>query len=268
MAYPLVVKSLTSSIGPMGPTGPAGVAGPAGEMGPTGPAGEMGPTGVAGSNGAQGPKGDTGPQGIQGAIGQGFVIAQVYNSEAERLIASGSSLPGDGEFALIAGTLSQDDPDYGKLYLWKNLAWVYQTDMSVQGIIGPTGAAGAAGANGSVGATGATGSSYYDISLTYSGTPSANEEILRHTVVRSFTMPTTGHNGSCGTAATAQTDFLVKKNGTTIGTIRFASSGTSSTLVSWSSSTSFTSGDVVTIVAPAALNGIANLGLTLTGSIA
>lgn len=59
--------------GPTGPAGPTGVTGPAGEglgpTGPTGPTGITGPTGQTGSRGPTGQRGATGPTGMTGPTG-------------------------------------------------------------------------------------------------------------------------------------------------------------------------------------------------------
>lgn len=141
--------------------------------------------------------------------------------------------------------------------------------MRVSGVgpQGPQGVAGDTGAQGSQGPSGATGSSYYDISMSYSGTPSANEEILRHSVVRPFTMPATGHKGTAYTAPSGgSVSFTVLKNGSQIGIITFNNGVVTATLSSWSS-TSFAAGDYITINAPGTLRSIANIGLTLIGTI-
>jgi hypothetical protein len=59
----------------------------------------------------------------------------------------------------------------------------------------------------------------------------------------------TGSNAEAETAATAQTDFDLHKNGSSIGTIRFAALGTVATFVSISETT-FTGGDLLEILAP------------------
>lgn len=78
-----------------------------------GPTGAVGPTGPQGNIGNIGP---TGPQGDKGDTGIGFKIEQIFNSESELLAATIT----EGKFGLVAGTLSQDDPDYGNLYLYEN----------------------------------------------------------------------------------------------------------------------------------------------------
>jgi hypothetical protein len=68
-----------------------------------------------------------------------------------------------------------------------------------------------------------------------------------------------------GTAATAQTDFDLKKNGSSIGTVRFAAAGTTATYVSISAS-SWAAGDILTLVAPASPDAtIADIWGTLVG---
>jgi len=174
---PQGVAGQQGSIGSQGDSGPQGVTGLQGAQGVTGLQGkdgyqgfqgDVGPQGFQGATGSQGiagPQGDVGYQGFQGSkgnTGKGFVISKVYNSDAERLSAIGIDLPGDGEFGLVAGTLPQADPDYGKLYLYTVAnGWSYETDLSVQGIQGPqgeTGLQGTVGLQGSIGPQGVAGS--------------------------------------------------------------------------------------------------------------
>jgi hypothetical protein len=68
-----------------------------------------------------------------------------------------------------------------------------------------------------------------------------------------------------GTAATAQTDFDLKKNGSSIGTVRFAAAGTTASYVSISAS-SWVAGDILTLIAPATPDAtIADIWGTLVG---
>ncbi|MCC9655302.1 hypothetical protein [Rhodopirellula halodulae] len=91
-----------------------------------------------------GPQGEQGPQ---GEPGYGFEIEQIFNSVAELQAGSVTA----GRFGLVAGTLSEDDEDYGKLYLYDGTSWTYVTDMSVKGAAGVQGPAGADGAQGPAG---------------------------------------------------------------------------------------------------------------------
>lgn len=155
----------SGSTGPQGPQGLTGAQGHQGNQGNQGYQGYQGaagyigvdgPQGYQGTQGYQGPQGSTGPQGNQGhqgQVGQGFVIAQIYNSVAELLA---SSVP-DGQFGLVAGSLDPSNSDYGRLYAYSNGSWAYETDMSVQGIQGPSGASGPQGSTGATGSQGATG---------------------------------------------------------------------------------------------------------------
>lgn len=68
----LLINSIISNagiVGPPGPQGEPGPAGPHGEPGTPGPQGEPGPTGPQGLQGEPGPAGQQGPQGIQGVQG-------------------------------------------------------------------------------------------------------------------------------------------------------------------------------------------------------
>jgi len=143
----------TGATGPQGIQGPIGVTGDTGATGATGPQGSMGPSGPTGLTGPEGPQGI---QGNTGQAGQSFDIETIFDSKAQLLASSVT----EGKFGLVAGTLAQDDPDYGLLYLYESSAWTYITDMSIQGaagIQGPQGIQGPKGDTGDTGATGATG---------------------------------------------------------------------------------------------------------------
>jgi len=271
--------------GYQGPQGDAGAQGPQGNQGTQGAQGNQGFQGTQGSQGTQGNQGFQGPQGPQGTqgvqgsqgnqgvTGMGFVIAKVYNSEAERIAATGGALPADGEFALIAGSLSQSDPDYGSLYLYKTSGgWTYQTDMSVQGIQGP---------QGSQGTQGSSANTSYDISSFYSGTPGNAEVMMQHVVGRAFSLSTAINDikAGCLVNPTANADIkLSKKSGgteTVLAYLRLATNGslsyrnsTNSDVFSGSLNAAFSVGDFVILTAPAtAVADLADIYVTLIGTV-
>lgn len=78
-----------------------------------------------------------------------------------------------------------------------------------------------------------------------------------------FVAAMTGSQCKAGAAATNQTDFTLRKNGTTFVTIRFAASGTTATYVS-GADTSFAAGDILELRGPATADGtLADVGFTL-----
>ena len=131
--------------GNQGPIGPQGIKGDKGDQGDRGFQGFQGIQGTVGTQGTTGVQGAKGDQGYQGITGQGFIIYQTYNSVSALL--ADNTCP-DGQFGLVGGSLSQSDPDYGKLYLRSGGVWSFTTDMSVQGIQGSTGAQGSTGQQG------------------------------------------------------------------------------------------------------------------------
>ena len=99
------------------------------------------------------------------------------------------------------------------------------------------------------------------------GAPTASMIVFHHVFTQAvtFVASLTGSYVKAGTAATAQTDFDLKKNGSSIGTVRFAASGTTASYVSISSS-SWAAGDILTLVAPATPDTtIADIWGTLVG---
>jgi hypothetical protein len=108
----------------------------------------------------------------------------------------------------------------------------------------------------------------FDLTAFYPGVPSASAIVTRVPVARAVTFPAglTGSIGKASVAATAQTDFDVQKNGTSVGTIRFASGSASATFIAASVIT-LAAGDLVSIIAPATPDAtLANVGLVLTGT--
>jgi len=108
----------------------------------------------------------------------------------------------------------------------------------------------------------------YDVGGSYNGAPTASLIMLRYPFPRQVIFPAslTGSQGVAGTAATAQTDFDLKKNGSSVGTMRFAAAGTVASFI-MASQTTFAAGDVLTVVAPASPDAtLANLGFSLAGT--
>lgn len=108
----------------------------------------------------------------------------------------------------------------------------------------------------------------YDIGAMIPGAPSASLVVMRYKFPRAVAFPAslTNSQGVAGTAATAQTDFDVLKNGVSFGTIRFAAAGTSATFIAAGSS-SFAAGDVLTVIAPGTPDAtLADISFTLAGT--
>jgi hypothetical protein len=108
-----------------------------------------------------------------------------------------------------------------------------------------------------------------DISGWSPGIPSDGTTLLMYAVGRSMTLPTglTDSRVAAGTAATASAVLSIKKNGTEIGTATFAASGTSATLAA-TSATTLSSGDMITVVAPATEDAtLADIAITLAAVI-
>ncbi len=101
-----------------------------------------------------------------------------------------------------------------------------------------------------------------DIGTFIGGIPGNSEMVLRVIAASAFDVPTTGHQGSAETSATASTVFTFKKNGVSFGTATFASSGNTATYSI--TATAFAAGDVLSISAPASADAtLADISLTL-----
>jgi hypothetical protein len=108
----------------------------------------------------------------------------------------------------------------------------------------------------------------YDVGGSYSGVPTASFVLIRYPFPRSVSFPVglTNSRGVAGIAATAQTDFDLKKNGSSVGTMRFAAAATTASFI-MASATTFAAGDVLTVVAPGTADAtLANIGFSLAGT--
>ena len=109
----------------------------------------------------------------------------------------------------------------------------------------------------------------YDIGNFFGGTPDPSVSILTFLFTRpvTFAAGLTESRALAGTAPNAQTDFDLRKGegGPSFGTMRFANASQVATFIA-ASETSFTPGETLEIVAPAALNGIADLLITIAGT--
>ena len=97
------------------------------------------------------------------------------------------------------------------------------------------------------------------------GKPSASEIVLRTAFVESvdFASAVAGSVATAETAATASTVFTLKKNGTAFGDVTFTGSTGAFTAAS---ATSFVSGDVLSVHAPASPDAtLADISITLKG---
>ncbi len=107
----------------------------------------------------------------------------------------------------------------------------------------------------------------YDLACQVTGTPSADQEVLKFVAPRAFTLSGSGQQGEAGVAATAQTDFIVAVNGGTVATLRFAAAGANITVIGGTESP-IDLGDIITITAPNSPDGtLADIAFTLPGVV-
>jgi hypothetical protein len=92
----------------------------------------------------------------------------------------------------------------------------------------------------------------YDISGSTLSIPTNDVVLTRFVANRAFRLPIlmAGSVGASGIAPTAAVSYLVKKNGSTVGTVDFALGANIATFT-MATATDFASGDVLTVVAPA-----------------
>ena len=105
----------------------------------------------------------------------------------------------------------------------------------------------------------------YRVGTFFASEPAADALLLAHVVTDAFTLPAglAGTRVSVGTNPSGTTVLSVRKNGTQVGTISISSAGVAT--LAAATATAFAAGDVLSIVAPAAGNGLANVALTLRG---
>jgi len=108
----------------------------------------------------------------------------------------------------------------------------------------------------------------FDLGVFFPSTMTDGQLIVRYVFTRDVDFPTnlSGSFAKAVSAATAQTDIDVQKNGGSIGTIRFAASGTVATFPSVTA-TAFAAGDILSLFAPTPADAtLADVGFTLKGT--
>ncbi len=106
----------------------------------------------------------------------------------------------------------------------------------------------------------------YDFHGWRAGVPTVSVVVQRFVAPRaiSFAVDFPPSEGHAGTAPSAATSFDIQKNGGSIGSMDFASAATVATFTV-ASTTDLAAGDRLEIIAPANLNGLADLSFTLAG---
>ena len=108
----------------------------------------------------------------------------------------------------------------------------------------------------------------YDVATFFAGKPATVAKIILYKTATAFEVADSfaGSIASAGTAATATTTFLIKKNGTQINTITFAPASTTG-IFGNSSPVTFAAGDTISIEAPITPDAsLADLLFTIKGT--
>jgi len=108
-----------------------------------------------------------------------------------------------------------------------------------------------------------------DFAFAKAGATAASEVLLRTVVARRSRLKVdlAGSQGTAGVAATAETDLDVQRNGTSIGTIRFAASASIAVFIAVSE-TALEPGDLLKVIAPASPDAtLADIAITLAGTL-
>lgn len=109
----------------------------------------------------------------------------------------------------------------------------------------------------------------YDVGGSFSGQPDAAQVILRYPMPRPVTFPAgmTNSQGVLGTAPSdgTQAQFSLKKGGVEFGTMTFGTGETTAAFAA-ASATSFSAGDVLTVVAPSPADStLEDVGFSVVG---
>lgn len=108
----------------------------------------------------------------------------------------------------------------------------------------------------------------YGIASDYEGSPEAGEVLLRHVPAWrvDFEANLAGSRARSVSPATNQADFLIKKEDTVVGTMRFSPGGTVATFLQFPAF-SVLAGERISVVAPAIPDAsLADISFTLSGS--
>lgn len=109
----------------------------------------------------------------------------------------------------------------------------------------------------------------YDVAMNYNSTPPPNANVLTFIAARDFTLPANfvGSQAEFITGPSAAPVVLsIQHNGATVGTITFNGTGNNAVGVFAGTAQTVLAGDTIDILTPAALNGAANLTITLAGT--
>jgi hypothetical protein len=115
-----------------------------------------------------------------------------------------------------------------------------------------------------------TAAAIYDIGGFSQGKPDVSSSLFRLAAPRAFTLPANlaGSIAKAGTAATASTVFIIKKNGSQIGTMTFAAGGSTASF-SLASQVSVAVGDIIDMVAPATQDAtLSDVSVTIAATLA
>lgn len=181
--------------------------------------------------------------------------------------------------------------DTNILYVWDELTATWEVASGTAGPAGPTGPTGPAGSPGAVGPTGPAGSTgpagptgpsgavgptgptgptetRWNPASYAPNVSAASFIIFKYEAVFNVSLPSslTGSKFRATTAATASTTFTIRKNGSSIGTLIWAASGTIPT-VTFTTTTSFVAGDVLDVIGPATADAtLAGVTLSFLGT--
>lgn len=110
---------------------------------------------------------------------------------------------------------------------------------------------------------------YYEVAVSYTGTPGAQAIMAVHQMIRSATFPVnfSGADASVGTNPGASYVVSIQNEGVEIGTCTFDTSGVPTFATTGGATKSAAFGDRITFVGPSAVGTAANFGITLVATL-
>jgi hypothetical protein len=232
----------------------------------TGLAGLNGAAGTAGTNGTNGTNGSAGTNGVNGSNPITTLTAsytQAAGGTATSIAVGDSTAFAVGVDAILANGASYV---HGKVTAKADSTHATFTPYTTA-TAGDTAAGTVYAVGSTLAVSGTPGAAYFDLAVSVTGTPAANDKILTFIVTRAFQLPAnlTGSKALAGTNATSNFYITMYKNGTNIGTVNFLS-GVSVGTFTFTSAVSFTPGDRFVLQAPAPADAtLADFGFTLVG---
>ena len=140
-------------------------------------------------------------------------------------------------------TVGQEFAASGKTWVWNSVAWAIKRTFDVPSV--------------------------YRIGSFFTATPGETETLFMHVATDSFTLPANlaGSQVNVGINPSANVEFSLNKNNTTIGSITVSNNGVATLATNNNAPVRVAAGDLLTLVSPNNSLGIAATAFTFRGDI-